>query len=107
MSAGAFLLSVGNPKKRYAFPSCTIMMHQMATNFGYNQTDELHVRMTEHDRLNKLYISILAKHMKKSEECVVDLMRNTNYMGINKALDLGIIDCVLNSEIKPTITRLI
>lgn len=100
MSAGCFILTAGAPGKRYALPNCTIMMHQAHNCFSYANTEELTIRMKEHERLVNNYFSIIAKNIGKSEEFVKDLVRSTNYMDANKALELGIIDSIITPETK-------
>lgn len=100
MSAGCFVLAAGTPGKRYALPNCTIMMHQAHSSFSYANTEELTIRMKEHERVVDNYFSIIAKNIGKSEDYVKDLARSTNYMDATKALELGIIDSIITPETK-------
>lgn len=100
MSAGCFILAAGTPGKRYALPNCTIMIHPAHQRFNYAPTEELLIQMKEHERVVNNYFSIFAKNIKKSEDYVKDLARCTNYMNVDKALELGIIDSILTPESK-------
>jgi ATP-dependent Clp protease protease subunit len=90
-SAGALLLASGAPKKRYALPHSTIMIHQVLGGFQGQGTDiEIHAKETL--RIGHMLNEILSHHTNRTiEELKKDTDRD-NFMDPHVALRYGLID---------------
>ncbi len=96
-SAGALLLASGAPKKRYALPNATVMIHQVLGGFQGQGTDiEIHAKETL--RLSHSLNEILAKHTGKSVEQIALDVNRDNFMDANKAREYSLIDEVLEKR---------
>ncbi len=93
-SAGALLLASGAPKKRYALPHATVMIHQVLGGYQGQATDiEIHAKETL--RIGHMLNEILAKHTEKSVDVVKKDTNRDNFMSPAQALKYGLIDEVL------------
>jgi ATP-dependent Clp protease, protease subunit len=93
VSAGALLLSAGEPGFRFASPNSRIMIHDLAGGHEGTKTD-LKISMKEAERQSELLRTILAKNcgVKKS---VIDKIFDSNtdsWLTPLQAKNLGIID---------------
>ena len=96
-SAGALLLASGAPKKRYALPHATIMIHQVLGGYQGQATDiEIHAKETL--RIGHILNEILANHTGKSIEVVKKDTNRDNFMDPTQALKYGLIDEVLEKR---------
>lgn len=96
-SMGAFLLTAGEPGKRYALPNSEIMIHQPLGGTQGQATDiEIHakriIRMRE--KLNK----IMAERTGQPIEVIDRDTDRDNFMTADDAKSYGLIDEVLNKQ---------
>lgn len=93
-SMGAFLLSAGAKRKRYALPNCEIMIHQPSGGARGQASDIKIVAdniLKTRAKLNKL----LAEHTGQPiEKIEIDTERD-NYMSADEAKEYGLIDNVM------------
>jgi ATP-dependent Clp protease protease subunit len=93
-SMGAFLLSAGAKKKRFALPNSRIMIHQPLGGFRGQASDiEIHAKniLFMKNQLNLL----LAKHTNQSIETIERDTDRDNFMSSQEAKDYGLIDEVI------------
>ncbi len=96
-SAGALLLCGGAPKKRYALPHASVMIHQVLGGYQGQGTDiEIHAKETL--RVGQSLNEIMAKHTNKA---MVSIRKDTdrdNFMTPAQAMKYGIIDKVFEKR---------
>jgi len=98
-SMGAFLLTAGEPGKRYALPNSRIMIHQPLGGFQGQASDiEIHAKniLFMKQRLNEL----LAKH---TGQDLAKIKRDTdrdNFMSAENAKTYGLIDSVITNRLE-------
>ena len=91
MSAGAFLLMLGD--ERCAYPGTRIMTHEMSYERDYDKHSE-HIKKMKYDNdLHKFYVDVFKKHTKI--ENPAEFLKSDRYMWPKEAKKLGIIDKVL------------
>lgn len=96
-SAGALLLASGAPKKRYALPHATVMIHQVLGGYQGQGTDiEIHARETL--RVGEQLNEILARHTGQPIDQVRKDTNRDNFMDPQTALKYGLIDEVIEKR---------
>lgn len=96
-SMGAFLLTAGEDKKRFALPNSRIMIHQPMGGVSGQASDiEIHAKeiLSLRERLNK----ILASRTGQSLKTIAKDTDRDNFMSAEEALKYGIIDKVLETR---------
>lgn len=96
-SMGAILLAGGTKGKRFALPSCRVMIHQPAGGVTGQESD-IAVQAKELIRLKKLSIKYLAEKCGKPEETVANDIERDFYMSAEDARDYGIVDKVMPAK---------
>lgn len=109
-SMGSLLACAGTPGKRYALPHATIMMHQPSGGYSGTSADiQIHAKeiLRIRNQLNEIY----RRHLngkksveKRGRELNIDeiekLMDRDYFMSAEEALELGVVDEVLESRKK-------
>jgi ATP-dependent Clp protease, protease subunit len=103
---GSLLLCGGAPKKRYCLPHSSIMIHQPSGGYFGQATDiAIHAKeiLRVRGQLNKIYERHLTgkKEKKMSLDEIEKLMERDHFMGASEALELGIVDEILDRRVKP------
>lgn len=96
-SMGAFLLSAGEPGKRFILPNARVMIHQPLGGFQGQASDiEIHAKemMTIKQRLNK----ILAKNTGKDIKTIEKDTDRDNFLSAQEAVDYGLVDKIVDSR---------
>jgi ATP-dependent Clp protease protease subunit len=96
-SMGAFLLTAGENKKRFALPNSRIMIHQPMGGVSGQASDiEIHAKeiLSLRERLNK----ILAERTGQTLKTIAKDTDRDNFMSAGEALKYGIIDKVLETR---------
>ncbi|MCR4822621.1 MAG: ATP-dependent Clp endopeptidase proteolytic subunit ClpP [Treponema sp.] len=96
-SMGAILLAGGTKGKRFALPSCRVMIHQPRGGVQGQESD-IAVQAKEIIRLKKLSIKYLAEKCGKSEDQLAKDMERDFFMSAEEALAYGIVDKVMPSR---------
>ena len=96
-SMAAILLAGGSKGKRYALPSCRVMIHQPRGGVEGQESD-ISILAKEIIRLKKLSIEYLAKDTGKSVEKVAEDIERDFFMSAQDAAEYGIIDHVMPSR---------
>ncbi|WP_296859830.1 ATP-dependent Clp endopeptidase proteolytic subunit ClpP [Treponema sp.] len=96
-SMGAILLAGGTKGKRFALPSCRVMIHQPRGGVQGQESD-IAVQAKEIIRLKKLSIKYLAEQCGKSEDEIAKDMERDFFMSAEDALAYGIVDKVMPSR---------
>ena len=98
-SMGAFLLASGEPGHRAALKNTTVMIHQVLGGFQGQATDiEIHAKYTLElkERLNR-YLSEYTQG-KVDYETMVSLCERDNFLSSQEALELGLIDKIIDQK---------
>lgn len=93
-SMAAILLAGGTKGKRFALPSCRVMIHQPRGGVQGQESD-ISVQAKEIIRLKKLSIKYLAEKCGKTEEELAKDMERDFFMSAEDALKYGIVDKVM------------
>ncbi len=96
-SMAAVLLAAGEKGKRYSLPHSRIMIHQPLGGFQ-GQATEIEIHAKEILRLKKLVNEIMAKHTGKRLRTIENDTERDKFMGVQDALNYGIIDKVIYSR---------
>ena len=96
-SMGAFLLSAGEPGKRYALPNSRIMIHQPLGG-AQGQATDIEIQTKEILRIKKLLNEILAKNTKKPLKSIERDTDRDFFMSAYEAVEYGLIDEVITSS---------
>lgn len=104
-SMGSLLLCGGDPGKRFCLPHSSIMIHQPSGGYFGQATDiAIHAKeiLRVRSQLNQIYQRHLTRKGGKdwSLDEIEKLMERDYFMGANEALDMGIIDEVLDRRVK-------
>ena len=95
---GSLLLCGGEAGKRYALPHSSIMVHQPSGGY-FGQASDIAIHAKEILRVRGELNRIYQKHLSKgnvSEEDIEKMMERDKFMGAKEALELGIVDEILN-----------
>lgn len=96
-SMGSFLLSAGQPGKRYALANSRIMIHQPLGGFRGQASDiEIHAR--EIIQLKAKLNELLAKHTGQPVDRLEKDTDRDNFMSAQQACDYGLVDKVLEKR---------
>ncbi|MCQ2715495.1 ATP-dependent Clp endopeptidase proteolytic subunit ClpP [Helicobacter pylori] len=98
-SMGAFLLSCGAKGKRFSLPHSRIMIHQ-PLGVAQGQASDIEIISNEILRLKGLMNSILAQNSGQSLEQIAKDTDRDFYMSAKEAKEYGLIDKVLQKNVK-------
>ncbi len=98
-SMGAFLLSCGAKGKRFSLPHSRIMIHQPLGG-AQGQASDIEIISNEILRLKSLLNSILAQNSGQSLEQIAKDTDRDFYMSAKEAKEYGLIDKVLEKNVK-------
>lgn len=90
-SMAAILLAAGTKGKRYALPSCRVMIHQPRGGVEGQESD-ISILAKEIIRLKKLSIEYLANDTGKKQAKVAEDIERDFFMSAKEAMDYGIVD---------------
>jgi ATP-dependent Clp protease, protease subunit len=95
-SMGSLLLCGGSPGQRYALPHASIMVHQPSGGY-FGQASDIAIHAKEILRVRTQLNQIYQRHMTKSHTLdeIEKIMERDRFMSAEEALDLGIIDQIL------------
>lgn len=96
-SMGAFLLSGGTKGKRLALPSARIMIHQPLGG-AQGQATDIEIEAKEILRMKSMLNGLLAEHSGQTIEKIKEDTERDYYMSAQEAVDYGLIDKVITSE---------
>ena len=98
-SFGTILLTAGAPGKRYALPNATIHLHQPLGG-AQGQATDIEIAAKEILRQRDVLNGILKKHTKMNDELIRQYTDRDFYMTPTQAMELGVIDEVMQSPVK-------
>jgi len=93
-SMGAFLLSAGEPGKRFALPHSRIMIHQPLGG-AQGQATDIQIHAKEILRMKEELNSLLAKHTGQKIKKVEEDTERDNFMSAAEAKEYGLVDKVI------------
>ncbi|KAL1958889.1 hypothetical protein VTO42DRAFT_3442 [Malbranchea cinnamomea] len=101
-SMGSLLLCGGHPGKRYCLPHSSIMIHQPSGGY-FGQATDIAIHAKEILRVRRQLNEIYQRHLTKpmSLEEIEKLMERDYFMGAKEALDMGIVDEILERRVPP------
>lgn len=99
-SMGSLLLSAGAKGKRYTLPHARIMIHQPLISGGgiTGPVSDIEIHAREMIETKKRLTRIYEKHTGRTYEELDRKMDRDYYMGVHEALELGLVDKVLESR---------
>ncbi|KAB8220515.1 Clp protease-domain-containing protein [Aspergillus novoparasiticus] len=103
-SMGSLLLCGGYPGKRYCLPHSSIMIHQPSGGYFGQATDiAIHAKeiLRVREQLNKIYKRHLTGKKELSLDEIEKLMERDYFMGAQEALEMGIVDEILDRRVRP------
>lgn len=103
-SMGSLLLCGGQPGQRFCLPHSSIMIHQPSGGYFGQATDiAIHAKeiLRVRGQLNKIYKLHLTGKKEMSLDDIEKLMERDYFMGAAEALEMGIVDKILDRRIKP------
>ena len=95
-SMGQFLLSAGEPGKRYALPHARIMMHQPSGGLGGTASD-IKIQAEQMLLIKKQLAELIAEHTGQSLEQIESDSDRDRWFTAEQALEYGLIDNVVRS----------
>ena len=101
-SMGSLLLCGGAAGKRYALPHSSIMVHQPSGGY-FGQATDIAIHAKEILRVREQLNGIYKKHLSRGEwtlEKIEQLMERDKFMGAEEALEMGIVDEILERREK-------
>lgn len=100
-SMGSLLLCGGAPGKRFCLPHSSIMVHQPSGGY-FGQASDIAIHAKEILRIRAQLNEIYRRHLTKPHEIeeIEKLMERDNFMGAEEALEMGLIDEILNKRVK-------
>ncbi|OJJ00119.1 hypothetical protein ASPVEDRAFT_546315 [Aspergillus versicolor CBS 583.65] len=104
-SMGSLLLCGGNAGQRYCLPHSSIMIHQPSGGYFGQATDiAIHAKeiLRVRHQLNRIYKMHLTGKKEMSIDEIEKLMERDYFMGAQEALDLGIVDKILDRRVQST-----
>lgn len=99
---GSLLLCGGEPGKRFCLPHSSIMVHQPSGGY-FGQATDIAIHAKEILRVRKQLNEIYRRHLTKpiTLDEIEKLMERDYFMGAKEALDMGIVDGIMDRRMKP------
>ncbi|KAK2752419.1 hypothetical protein FQN55_007459 [Onygenales sp. PD_40] len=101
-SMGSLLLCGGQPGKRYCLPHSSVMIHQPSGGY-FGQATDIAIHAKEILRVRKQLNEIYQRHLTGKPmtlDEIEKLMERDYFMGAKEALDMGIVDEILDRRVK-------
>lgn len=102
-SMGSLLLCGGEPGKRYCLPHSSIMIHQPSGGY-FGQATDIAIHAKEILRVRRQLNQIYQRHLTGAKQLSLDeierLMERDYFMGAKEALDMGIVDEILDRRVQ-------
>jgi ATP-dependent Clp protease, protease subunit len=100
-SMGSLLLCGGAKGKRFCLPHSSIMIHQPSGGY-FGQASDIAIHATEILRVRRQLNEIYKRHLTKehSLEDVERLMERDKFLSAEEALEMGIVDQILDRRVK-------
>jgi ATP-dependent Clp protease, protease subunit len=98
-SMGSLLLCGGSPGERFCLPHSSVMVHQPSGGY-FGQASDIAIHAKEILRVRAQLNMIYQKHLTKPHtlEEIEKLMERDYFMGAKEALDMGIVDKILEKR---------
>src|SRR2546429_4373299 len=100
-SMGSLLLCGGEAGHRYCLPHSSVMVHQPSGGY-FGQASDIAIHATEILRVRKQLNEIYMKHLTRLHNLdeIEKMMERDKFMGAQEALDIGIVDQILEKRKK-------
>ncbi|KAL9103237.1 MAG: hypothetical protein Q9187_009030 [Circinaria calcarea] len=100
-SMGSLLLCGGAPKKRFALPHSSVMIHQPSGGY-FGQASDIAIHAKEILRVREQLNGIYKRHLTRehSLEEIERLMERDKFLSAEEALEIGIVDEILDRRVK-------
>lgn len=94
----AMLLAAGEPGKRAALPSASIMIRQPIQRFTQMQASDIDIYRNELRKTNTAVTRLLSRHTGKGMQQIAEDIRRPRYFNPYEAIEYNLIDKVLEPE---------
>ena len=94
-SMGSLLLTAGTKGHRYAMPNARIMIHQPSCYGISGQVTDIEITAKEMSKTKKQLTDIYVVHTGNEYDKLIGLMERDHYMSAQEAIDLGLVDKVI------------
>ncbi|MBH37868.1 ATP-dependent Clp endopeptidase, proteolytic subunit ClpP [bacterium] len=96
-SMGAFLLTAGEPGRRYALPNSRIMLHQPLGG-AQGQATDIEIQSQEILRIKHIVNDILSRHTQKPIDTIKENTERDYFMDAKEAKEYGLIDDIIETK---------
>ena len=96
MSCGQMLLISGKKGKRFITPNSTVLMHPLSMG-NYGNIHEIEIESKEGRRQQDMLQNMIRKYTKINKKKLDELMSKDSYIPAKEALELGIVDHIVDS----------
>ncbi|MBB4688227.1 ATP-dependent Clp protease proteolytic subunit [Amycolatopsis jiangsuensis] len=93
-SMGQFLLTAGQPGKRYALPNAEILMHQPLGGVGGSESD-ITIQADRLRRMKRRMASLIAEHSGQTPEQIALDSERDRWFSASEAKEYGLVDHVI------------
>jgi len=99
---GSLLLCGGEAGRRFCLPHSSIMIHQPSGGY-FGQASDIAIHATEILRVRKSLNEIYKRHLTKEHtlDDIEKIMERDKFLSAQEALDMGIVDQILDRRVKP------
>ncbi|HEX2132403.1 MAG TPA: ATP-dependent Clp protease proteolytic subunit [Actinophytocola sp.] len=94
-SMGQFLLSAGQPGKRYALPNADILMHQPSSGIGGSESD-ISIQAERLSRMKGRMAELIAGFSGQSPERIMEDSERDRWFNAQQAVEYGLVDHVIS-----------
>jgi ATP-dependent Clp protease, protease subunit len=96
-SMGQFLLSAGQPGKRYALPNADILMHQPSSGVGGSESD-IAIQAERLRRMKGRMADLIAGFSGQTPERIMEDSERDRWFSASEAVEYGLVDHVISQS---------
>lgn len=104
-SMGAIIAAFGTLGCRYATPNSSMMLHSIIVHSSPSSIEQ-HNEIAEYLKLDyERKVAGLAKRLKVNKKRLLDLMQKTEWMGPDRAIEVGLIDGIWTPKMERSLNK--
>ncbi len=96
-SAAALILAAGNKGMRYALANSRVMLH-LPSGGVCGDANQIENYSREVSRIKSTFVNLLSKHTGRSEDSILEDLKQDLYLTSYEAKEYGLIDHVINAD---------